>query len=60
MNKELKIDENLIELVKSIRNRAVAFLIIYECKEASIIGATLLEDMAKDCQEVLEYCVVKE
>ncbi len=57
MNKQVMIDDNLIELVKSVRNRCKIFLIICEHPEASNLSATLLEDMGSDMQEILEYCV---
>lgn len=60
MNKAVTIDENLIGLVKSIKNRAEIFLIICADSEAPNLVATLLEDMFADVQEIITYCEVKE
>ena len=65
---KVKIDKNLIELVKSVKNRADIFLILCGQKDpqqlsntlhpdAERVSATLLEDMFEDCQTIIQdYC----
>jgi len=59
MNKAVTIDDNLIELMKSITNRCVIFELIKDEPLAGDVVATLVEDMFADCQEVIKYCVVE-
>lgn len=56
--KIIEVDTNLVELVKSIRNRCLIFLILLERPEAPGLVATLLEDIYQDAQEIIDdYCV---
>ncbi len=63
MSKQVNIDDNLIELVKSIRNRCTIFLYLeahIPPEKLSEIIATNLEDMYVDCQQVMmDYCTVR-
>lgn len=61
LNKNLVVDDELIELIRSINNRCVIFLAICEFGDISYTLPTILEDMYEDCQEIAEkYCVVKD
>ncbi len=61
MDKTIKVDANLLELVKSIKNRAEIFELICESPLAQYVSATLLEDLFVDAQTIVhEYCVVGE
>ncbi len=59
MNKVIQIDSNLVELVKSVVNRGIIFEMIKDEPEASMVVATLLEDMVEDTHSITEYCVEK-
>lgn len=61
LNKNFVVNDELIELMKSIQNRCVIFLAICEFGDISHTLPTLLEDMIEDCQEMAEkYCVVED
>jgi hypothetical protein len=50
----------LTELVKAIRNRCDIYLVLQEAK-ATHLQATLLEDLYKDAQTIIdEYCVERQ
>ena len=54
-------DEELKELVKSIRNRTEIFLLICDLPHAQKLLATLLEDLFQDAQTIIDkHCVVRE
>jgi len=58
------IDEDLVELVKSIKNRCIIFLNIYNlplCTTVDVVDSTclctLLEDLYTDAQTIIhDYC----
>ena len=52
--------DELVELIKAIRNRCNIFLAAYPLLRNDHLWATLLEDLGEDAQDVLElYCIDK-